>query len=156
MVQDDSQQTLPFMTLDDSHESKSEDSGMGASTLSHSSPPASDTEDNSICSFPLNKSVDAVGKKAQDLIERINLSRARDQKVMAEFEDFLMKTVRETCEELKNHMFSQYEEQSSSMEDQLQELSEVLGRSSQLCVELQSASQTLAAINKGLQQTPEQ
>lgn len=56
---------------------------------------------------------------------------------------------------MKDHMFSQYEDQSGGMEVQLQDLSEVLGRSNQLSVELQGAIQTLAVINKGLRQTPE-
>ena len=67
--------------------------------------------------------------------------------------------VGETCQELKDHMFSKYEEHgawSCGMEARLQELSEVLGRSSQLSVELQGACQTLVAINKGIQQTSEQ
>ncbi|XP_063048394.1 synaptonemal complex central element protein 2 [Engraulis encrasicolus] len=156
MVEDDSEQTMPFLTLDDTEGSKSEDSGMGTSTLTNGSLPASDTEDNSSCSFPLNQKVDTIGRKAQDLIERINHSRAIDQKLMVEFEETLMNKVSEICEGLKNHMFSQYEEQSSRMEAQLQQLSEVLGRSSQLCVDLQGASQTLAVINRGLQHNSEQ
>ncbi|XP_062387860.1 synaptonemal complex central element protein 2 [Sardina pilchardus] len=151
MVQGSSEQ-IPLMTLDDSDEPQIEDSGIGASTLSCSS----STEIEDICSFPLNKTINEIGKKAQDLIERINHSRAMDQKVIANFEDTLMKKVRETCQELKDNLFSHYEEQSHGMEARLQELSKVLGRSSQLSVELQGASQVLVSINKGLQQTPEQ
>ncbi|KAG5279756.1 hypothetical protein AALO_G00081250 [Alosa alosa] len=154
MIQGSSEQ-IPFMTLDDSHEPQIEDSGIGASTLSCSSS-TGELEDSYVCSFPLNKRIDETGKKAQDLIERINHSRAMDQKVIANFEDTLMKKVRETCQELKDHLFNHYEEQSHGMEARLQELSEVLGRSSQLSVELQGASQVLVSINKGLQQTPEQ
>lgn len=71
---------------------KSEDSGIGASTLLCRSP-TSEAEDNNISYFPLNKRIDVIGKKAQDLIERINHRRAMDQKVMSDFEDTLMKKV---------------------------------------------------------------
>lgn len=48
-------------------------------------------------------------------------------------------------------MFEYYERNSRGMEMKLTELTEVLEHSSQLSMELQGASQTLAAINKGLQ-----
>lgn len=60
------------------------------------------------------------------------------------------------CQQVKEQMFEYYEKQSQGMETKLTELTEVLERSSQLSMELQGASQTLAAINKGLQQTPGQ
>lgn len=60
------------------------------------------------------------------------------------------------CQQMKEQMFEYYEKHSREMETKLTELSEVLERSSQLSMELQGASQTLAAINKGLQQTPGQ
>lgn len=57
---------------------------------------------------------------------------------------------------MKEQMFEYYEKHSRGMETKLAELTEVLERSSQLGTELQEASQTLAAINKLLQQTPGQ
>lgn len=60
------------------------------------------------------------------------------------------------CQQVKEQMFEYYEKHSRGMETKLTELTEVLERSSQLSMELQGASQTLAAINKGLQQTPGQ
>lgn len=63
--------------------------------------------------------------------------------------------VREVCQQVKEQMYSSYEEHGRWMEANLQELSEVLERSSQLSIELQGASQTLSAINNSLQQTAE-
>lgn len=63
--------------------------------------------------------------------------------------------VREVCQQVKEQMYSSYEEHGRWMEANLQELSEVLERSSQLSMELQGASQTLSAINNSLQQTAE-
>lgn len=63
--------------------------------------------------------------------------------------------VSEVCQQVKEQMFSSYEEHGCGMEANLKELSEVLERSSQLSMELQGASQTLSAINNSLQQTAE-
>ncbi|GAA6105246.1 synaptonemal complex central element protein 2 [Tachysurus ichikawai] len=143
---------LSFVTLDDSHEQQSEDSGIN---VSHRSSPISEM-DEGIGFTPSNARIDEIGKKAQDLIERINQSRTMDQKLMNSFEEKLMKKVSEMCQQVKEQMFAYYEKHSQGMETKLSELTEVLERSSQLSMELQGASQTLAAINKGLQQTPEQ
>lgn len=55
------------------------------------------------------------------------------------------------CQKVEEQMSRYYEEHSQGMESSLTELTEVLERSSQLSMELQGASQTLSAINKGLQ-----
>ncbi|XP_060757550.1 synaptonemal complex central element protein 2 isoform X2 [Neoarius graeffei] len=136
-----------FATLDDSHEQQSEDSGIN---ISHRSSPINEV-DEGVVSTPNPTRIDEIGKKAQDLIERINQSRAMDQKLMNSFEEKLMKKVSEICQQLKEQMFEYYERNSRGMEMKLTELTEVLEHSSQLSMELQGASQTLAAINKGLQ-----
>lgn len=64
--------------------------------------------------------------------------------------------VREMCQQVKEQMFEYYEQHSQGMEASIAELSEVLERCSQLSMELQGASQTLAIINKGLQHSTEQ
>ncbi|XP_076844806.1 synaptonemal complex central element protein 2 isoform X2 [Brachyhypopomus gauderio] len=145
---DISDETLSFVTLDDNHEQQSEDSGINVSSCSPKTLPGGD----SIVHSPINTRIDDIGKKAQDLIERINQSRAMDQKVMNSFEEKLMQKVSEMCQQVKEQMFEYYDEHSRGMEPKLVELSEVLERCSQLSMELQDASQTLAAINKGLQQ----
>ncbi|KAL7850659.1 hypothetical protein SRHO_G00200080 [Serrasalmus rhombeus] len=142
-------ETLSFVTLDDGHDQQSEDSGINVS--SRSSPVSLAVDD--VVPKPVNSKIDEIGRKAQDLIERINQSRAMDQKVLSSFEEKLMQKVSEMCQQVKEQMFEYYEEHSRGMETKFTELSEVLERSSQLSMELQGASQTLAAINKGLQQT---
>ncbi|XP_051995463.1 synaptonemal complex central element protein 2-like [Xyrauchen texanus] len=149
-------EALSFVSLDDSIEPQSEDSGIGISkTSTRNSTANSAMEDVGLLS-PTSSSIDEIGKKAQDLIERINERRAMDQHVMDSFEEKLIKKVREMCQQVKEQMFVFYEQHSQGMEASISELSEVLERSSQLSMELQGASQTLAAINKGLQHSTEQ
>ncbi|KAG1931460.1 synaptonemal complex central element protein 2 [Pimephales promelas] len=149
-------ETLSFVTLNDSSEQQSEDSGIGVSNTSiRSSPINSTMEDVGVLS-PINSGIDEIGKKAHDLIERINERRAMDQHEMNSFEEKLIKKVSEMCQRVKEEMFEYYEQHSQVMEASIAELSEVLERSSQLSMELQGASQTLAAINKGLQHNTEQ
>ncbi|KPP70417.1 hypothetical protein Z043_110758 [Scleropages formosus] len=100
--------------------------------------------------------IDEIGKKAQDLIEKINENRAVDQEILNNFQEKLMKKVSEVCQNVREQMFSRYEENSRVMEMSLMELSEVLDRSTQLNTELQNASLTLAAISRGLHQAPAQ
>ncbi|KTF95958.1 hypothetical protein cypCar_00029300 [Cyprinus carpio] len=148
-------ETLSFVSLDDSNEQHSEDSGIGVSkTSTRGSPGNSDMEEAAVLT-PTSSRIDEVGKKAQDLIERINERRAMDQHVMNSFEEKLIKKVSEMCQQVKEQMFEYYEQHSQGMEASITELSEVLERSSQLSMELQGASQTLAAINKGLQHSTE-
>ncbi|XP_031683527.1 synaptonemal complex central element protein 2-like isoform X2 [Oncorhynchus kisutch] len=135
--QDIPDETFSFVTLDESHgqqrhnSTSSERPGEEATTVLSST----------------------IGKKAQDLIERINQSRAMDQEIMTTFENKLMNKVSEVCQQVKEQMFSSYEEHGRGMEANLQELSEVLERCSQLSMELQGASQTLSTINNSLQRT---
>ncbi|RXN35464.1 synaptonemal complex central element 2-like protein [Labeo rohita] len=148
-------ETLSFVSLDDSNEPQSEDSGVSVSKTSTSSPGSSTMEEAAVLA-PTSSRIDVIGKKAQDLIEKINERRAMDQHVMNSFEEQLIKKVSEMCQQVKEQMFEYYEQHSQGMEASINELSEVLERSSQLSMELQGASQTLAAINKGLQHSSEQ
>ncbi|XP_059414854.1 synaptonemal complex central element protein 2-like isoform X1 [Carassius carassius] len=159
-------ETISFVTLNDSNEQQrhfadfspynSEDSGISVSKTSTRSSPGNSTMEDAAVLSPPNSQIDEIGKKAQDLIERINERRAMDQHVMNSFEEKLIKKVREMCQQVKEQMFEYYEQHSQGMEASITELSEVLERSSQLSMELQGASQTLAAINKGLQHSTEQ
>uniref|UniRef100_A0A8C1GZH6 Synaptonemal complex central element protein 2 n=1 Tax=Cyprinus carpio carpio TaxID=630221 RepID=A0A8C1GZH6_CYPCA len=84
-------ETLSFVSLDDSNEQHSEDSGIGVSkTSTRGSPGNSDMEEAAVLT-PTSSRIDEVGKKAQDLIERINERRAMDQHVMNSFEEKLIK-----------------------------------------------------------------
>ncbi|XP_029912789.1 synaptonemal complex central element protein 2 isoform X2 [Myripristis murdjan] len=153
--------TLTFVTPDDSHRQHSVDSSafLNVSSISERDnvpmsemPAEGDAEAQ--CSSPVSSSIEEIGKRAQDLIERINQSRAMDQEIMADFESKLISKVNEVCQQVKEQMFTSYEEHSCGMEASLQELSEVLERSSQLSSDLQEVSHTLSAINTGLLQTP--
>ncbi|XP_056089357.1 synaptonemal complex central element protein 2 [Rhinichthys klamathensis goyatoka] len=149
-------ETLSFVTINDSSEQQSEDSGIGVSNTSIRSSPINRTMEDVGVLSPTNSRIDEIGKKAQDLIERINERRAMDQHVMNSFEEKLIKKVSEMCQRVKEQMFEYYEQHSQGMEASLAELSEVLERCSQLSMELQGASQSLATVNKVLQHNTEQ
>ncbi|XP_031683526.1 synaptonemal complex central element protein 2-like isoform X1 [Oncorhynchus kisutch] len=148
--QDIPDETFSFVTLDESHGQQSEDSGIDISNISNRHNSTSSERPGEEATTVLSSTI---GKKAQDLIERINQSRAMDQEIMTTFENKLMNKVSEVCQQVKEQMFSSYEEHGRGMEANLQELSEVLERCSQLSMELQGASQTLSTINNSLQRT---
>ncbi|KAM4635534.1 synaptonemal complex central element protein 2 [Polymixia lowei] len=100
----------------------------------------------------VSSKIEEIEKRTQDLIEWINRSRTADQEIITGFENKLLMS--QACQQVREQMFASYEEHGHGMEDGLQELSEVLERSSQLSSELEDASQTLSAINTGLLQTP--
>ncbi|XP_036379678.1 synaptonemal complex central element protein 2, partial [Megalops cyprinoides] len=131
----------------------SDDSGIDTSRSDAESDVASD---DPVHLPAISLRINEIGKKAQDLVEKINEHRAMDQEIMNTFQDKLTQKVAEVCQRVKEQMFSSYEGNSRVIESRLVELSAVLERSSQLISELQDASQTLAAINMGLRQLPEQ
>ncbi|KAK0141682.1 Synaptonemal complex central element protein 2 [Merluccius polli] len=100
------------------------------------------------CSFLPGSKVEELGRRAQELVERINQSRDEDQEIICSFQDQLLSKVGEVCQQVKEQLFSSYEEQSQGMEEQLQELSRVLER------EQPAELNTLSVINTGLLQTP--
>ncbi|XP_066566478.1 synaptonemal complex central element protein 2 [Amia ocellicauda] len=104
---------------------------------------------------PVDSRMEEIGKKAQDLIEKIYENRRVGEDCMSSFQDQLMTKVKDLCRQVNEHMFAVYEENSKLIEEKLQELSEVLQRCSLLNADLQRASQTLVAINKGLYDQPE-
>ncbi|KAM6957100.1 synaptonemal complex central element protein 2 [Aplochiton taeniatus] len=152
------EETLSFVTLDGSNGQHSEDSGISNSNISGKDESISEALAETATQIekkpPLCSKIEELGKRAQDLIERINQRRAMDQQIMASFENKLISKVTEVCQQVKEQMFSRYEEQGIGMEASLQELSQVLEHSSQLTTELQGASQTLSFINTNLQKTP--
>ncbi|XP_036951329.1 synaptonemal complex central element protein 2 [Acanthopagrus latus] len=102
-------------------------------------------------------SIDDIRRRVQDLVEEINNNRTSDQKVMDGFEEKLMKKVPEMCQQMKELMYSVYEENSNKMEGKLQELFEVLERCTKLNMELVEANQALSGLREALaiSQTPE-
>ncbi|XP_059900172.1 synaptonemal complex central element protein 2 [Gadus macrocephalus] len=114
---------------------------------------SSSSSSSSFCSLPWSD-VDELGRRAQELVERINQSRDRDQEIICSFQDQLLSKVGDVCQQVKEQLFSSYEEQGQGLEQQLQELSRVLERSSSLSTELQDVSTTLSVINTGLLHSP--
>uniref|UniRef100_A0A4W5MMW2 Synaptonemal complex central element protein 2 n=1 Tax=Hucho hucho TaxID=62062 RepID=A0A4W5MMW2_9TELE len=94
--------------------------------------------------------IDDIGKKVQDLVGKINDSRTMDQKIMDNFQDKLVEKVGEICGQMKEHMYTVYEENSHAMQATLQELTLVLESCSRLNTELHTVSQALAGLNRGL------
>ncbi|KTF76870.1 hypothetical protein cypCar_00018468 [Cyprinus carpio] len=94
-------ETLSFVTLNDSNEQQSEDSGISVSKTSTRSSLGDSTMEDAAVLSPPNSQIDEIGKKAQDLIERINERRAMDQHVMNSFEEKLIKKVLKSFKEIK-------------------------------------------------------
>ncbi|XP_073327004.1 synaptonemal complex central element protein 2 [Pagrus major] len=135
-----SSHSTPKSRHEDSEMPEDHDSSRGMS----SSLSITDIQEN-ICS-----SIDDIRGRVQDLVEEINDSRTSDQKVMDSFEEKLMKKVPEMCQQMKEHMYTVYEENSNKMEVKLQELFEVLERCTKLNTELMEATQALAGLREDL------
>ncbi|XP_051240706.1 synaptonemal complex central element protein 2 isoform X1 [Dicentrarchus labrax] len=100
---------------------------------------------------PLSSSrIDDISRRVQDLVEKINDSRTSDQTVMDSFQEKLMEKVTEMCQQMKEHMYTVYEENSNEMQVKLQELSEVLESCTKLNTELMEATNALAGLREGL------
>uniref|UniRef100_A0A8P4G000 Synaptonemal complex central element protein 2 n=1 Tax=Dicentrarchus labrax TaxID=13489 RepID=A0A8P4G000_DICLA len=102
--------------------------------------------DNIYCS----SRIDDISRRVQDLVEKINDSRTSDQTVMDSFQEKLMEKVTEMCQQMKEHMYTVYEENSNEMQVKLQELSEVLESCTKLNTELMEATNALAGLREGL------
>ncbi|KAM4750209.1 synaptonemal complex central element protein 2 [Anableps anableps] len=97
-----------------------------------------------------NSYIDDISKKAQEMVEKINHERTRDQEMMDSFQKKLTEKVTEMCQLMKEHMYTIYERNSNEIQVKLQELSEVLENCSKLNHELLEASQALACLRDGL------
>ncbi|CAK6962917.1 synaptonemal complex central element protein 2 isoform X2 [Scomber scombrus] len=96
-----------------------------------------------------SSSIDDVSTRVQKLVEKINHSRTSDQKVMDNFQEKLVEKVKDICQQMKEHMYMVYEENSNEMQVKLQELSEVLESCTKLNKELLEASRALAHLREG-------
>ncbi|XP_067440163.1 synaptonemal complex central element protein 2 isoform X2 [Thunnus thynnus] len=97
-----------------------------------------------------SSSIDYVSRRVQELVEKINDSRTSDQRVMDSFQEKLVEKVKEICQQMKEHMYTVYEENSNEMQVKLQELTEVLENCTKLNNELLEANQALASLREGL------
>ncbi|XP_043969568.1 synaptonemal complex central element protein 2 isoform X1 [Gambusia affinis] len=94
--------------------------------------------------------IDDISKRAQEMVEKLNHERTRDQEMMDSFQKQLTEKVTEMCQLIKEEMFTIYELNSNEIQVKLQELSEVLENCSKLEHELLEASQALACLKDGL------
>ncbi|XP_030597911.1 synaptonemal complex central element protein 2 isoform X2 [Archocentrus centrarchus] len=94
--------------------------------------------------------IDDISRRAQELVEKINHNRTSDQNMIDSFQETLIEKVTEMCQQMKEHMYTVYEENSDNMQVKLQELSEVLESCTKLSHELLEASRALASLREGL------
>ncbi|CAJ1053799.1 synaptonemal complex central element protein 2 [Xyrichtys novacula] len=101
--------------------------------------------------------IDSIRGRVQDLVQKINDRRTSDQKEVDDFEEQLVTRVREMTQQMKEGLYTVYEENTSVMQTKLQELSEVLDNCTKLNEELMEANQALSRLREGLPiyQTPE-
>ncbi|CAB1426089.1 unnamed protein product [Pleuronectes platessa] len=97
-----------------------------------------------------SSSIDAISRRVQEVVEKINNDRTSDQKVLDSFNEKLVQKVTEGCQQMQEHMYLVYEKNSNDMQVKLQELAEVLGSCTKLCSELQEANLALASLRAGL------
>ncbi|KAJ0033333.1 hypothetical protein NQD34_000440, partial [Periophthalmus magnuspinnatus] len=90
-----------------------------------------------------NNSVEKIRNKVEELVERINTSRASD-KEMDSYQKKLSDKLSEMCQQLKDHLYSVYEDNSRKIEGKLTELSEILNNCQRLNQDLQEATQALS------------
>uniref|UniRef100_A0A674EEW5 Synaptonemal complex central element protein 2 n=1 Tax=Salmo trutta TaxID=8032 RepID=A0A674EEW5_SALTR len=127
------------------------DEGLGTdhdSTSERSSSMTMSTDESQ--EHQISSRIDDIGKKVQDLVGKINDSRTMDQTIMDNFQDKLVEKVGEICGQMKEHMYTVYEENSHAMQATLQELTLVLESCSRLNTELHTVSEALAGLNRGL------
>uniref|UniRef100_W5MP54 Synaptonemal complex central element protein 2 n=1 Tax=Lepisosteus oculatus TaxID=7918 RepID=W5MP54_LEPOC len=135
-----------FIPNSESHDLESDSSGVETSSSDADMVPS----EQSMYFSALNSRIEEIGKKAQDLIEKLNESRKENDELMNNFQDKIMMKVESLCQQMKDHMCEVYEEDNMLVEEKLQQLSESLQRSRLLNMELHGASQSLRTINKCL------
>ncbi|CAL8357112.1 unnamed protein product [Boreogadus saida] len=118
----------------------------------------SSLEQSSLSSSTNHSKIDDISAQVQHMVAKINDRRANDQKVMESFQETLAEKVTEFSQEMKEHMYAVYEDNSCDMQTKLSELSGVLERCSQLNEDLLGARQALKGLSQGLalSLTPEQ
>ncbi|XP_040041868.2 synaptonemal complex central element protein 2 [Gasterosteus aculeatus] len=97
-----------------------------------------------------SSSIAEISRRVQELVEKMNDSRTTNQQVLDSFQEKLVEKVTETCQKMKEHMYTIYDETSKEMEVMLQELCEVLESCTKLNSELEEASQALESLRGAL------
>ncbi|XP_054634047.1 synaptonemal complex central element protein 2 [Dunckerocampus dactyliophorus] len=97
-----------------------------------------------------NSIVNDISRRVQELVQKVHDRRTSDQKEIEDFQEIILEKVTEMCQQMKQHMYTAYEENSGEMEVKLQELTEVLERCTILHNELLEASSVLARVRESL------
>ncbi|XP_040270919.1 synaptonemal complex central element protein 2 [Bufo bufo] len=98
----------------------------------------------------LDANVEALQKRAQSLIDKINEGRIKDQTLMKNFNTNLNIKVAELSQCLEERMYQMYEQNNTQLQVRLQELSNIMDRIGQLQAELKQVCQTVATVYKDL------
>ncbi|XP_044138874.1 synaptonemal complex central element protein 2 [Bufo gargarizans] len=98
----------------------------------------------------LDANVEALQKRAQSLIDKINEGRIKDQTLMKNFNTNLNIKVAELSQCLEERMYQMYEQNNTQLQVRLQELSNIMDKIGQLQAELKQVCQTVATVYKDL------
>ncbi|XP_059588255.1 synaptonemal complex central element protein 2 [Alligator mississippiensis] len=103
----------------------------------------------------LDANIENLQKRTQQLIDKINENRKKDHTVMSNFRESLLLKVSTLAEKLEEMMFLIYDLHNKLMQDKLQELSDAMGRISQIGAELRQVCHAVEAAYKDLCIQPE-
>ncbi|XP_053575372.1 synaptonemal complex central element protein 2 [Bombina bombina] len=103
----------------------------------------------------LDATVEDLQSRAQNLIDKVNEGRNKDQALIKNFNESLSVKVNELCQRLEDRMYLLYDHHNKLLQDMLQELPEIIDRIGQLQAELKQVSETVATVYKDLCVQPE-
>ncbi|XP_031720296.1 synaptonemal complex central element protein 2 [Anarrhichthys ocellatus] len=95
---------------------------------------------------PHNAPIDDISRRLHELVESINDRRTTDQKVLEGYQKKLVEKVTEMCQQMQEHLYTIYEENSKEINVKLQEVTRVLGNCTKLNSELVEARQALTSL----------
>lgn len=103
----------------------------------------------------LDASIEGLQNRAQQLIDKINENRKKDQSLLGNFRESLTLKVTDLAQKLEEKMYELYDHNNKLLQDKLQELPEILERISQLETELKQVCHTVVTVYKDLCVQPE-
>ncbi|XP_058863937.1 synaptonemal complex central element protein 2 [Acipenser ruthenus] len=103
----------------------------------------------------VNARIEGIERKAQGLIDKVNVSRKRDLELMTNFREKLLMKVSELCHKLEDQLYDIYEQDNKVIQDKMQELSTIMRRNVHVSTELQEACHNVVSLYKGLCMQPE-
>ncbi|XP_060037815.1 synaptonemal complex central element protein 2 [Erinaceus europaeus] len=118
-------------------------------------PPPPPEGKTGLCFSSLEASIEHLKKKAEEMIENINVSRQKDHVLMTNFRDSLKIKVWELADKLEERMYRIYDAHNHVIQGRLQELSLKLERIGQLEAELRQVCRSLETVYRDLCARPE-